>query len=133
MKKEKEMKKSYLPLAIIGLIILVAVLTNPSEEKHKEIIQKEWISYMHDFIYTDDEDELRQAFRAMFAEAAANYIITNVASTTNYVLLSTTEVVLNGEHKFVGIGFFGNVFIFGLDQDLVENTSTKLRQEIMGI
>ncbi|MBK8442421.1 MAG: hypothetical protein IPL35_02955 [Sphingobacteriales bacterium] len=39
-------------------------------------------------------------------------MIDNSVSTDNYILFSTTKYSLEGETKVVGIGAFGNVFIF---------------------
>jgi hypothetical protein len=117
------MKKNYLILAIVGLVILVAILTNPNQDRHKEVIKNKLNSFMQKSINessakTDNEwEQAGQALGMMLGGALVDKIIDNLISTDNYVLFSTTKISWEGETKIIGIGAFGNVFITNeLDQ-----------------
>lgn len=111
------MKKNYLYYAIIGAIILVAILTNPNQDRHKEVIKNKLNSYMQKSMkqnLTETDNVWAQAGQAlgmMLGGALVDRIIDNLVSTDNYVLFSTTKISWEGETKVIGIGAFGNVFI----------------------
>lgn len=111
------MKKNYLILAIVGVVILVAILTNPNQDRHKEVIKNKLNTYMQKSMKesqtkTDNEwEKAGQALAMMFGGALVDKIIDNLVSTDNYVLFSTTKISWEGETKIIGIGAFGNVFI----------------------
>jgi hypothetical protein len=111
------MKKNYLVLAIVGVVVLVAILTNPNQDRHKEVIKNKLNSYMQksmkeSLTKTDNEwEQAGQALGMMLVGTLVDRIIDNLVSTDNYVLFSTTKISLEGETKIIGIGAFGNVFI----------------------
>lgn len=111
------MKKNYLVFAVIGVIALVAILTNPNQDRHKEVIKNKLNSYMQksmkqNLTETDNDwAQVGQAFGMMLGGALADRIIDNLVSTDNYVLFSTTKISWEGETKIIGVGVFGNVFI----------------------
>jgi hypothetical protein len=111
------MKKNYIFLIIIGVIALIAILTNPNQDRHKEVIKNKISSYMQKSMkesLTNTENEWEQAGQAlgiMLGGALIDEIIDNLVSTDNFVLFSTTKINWEGETKVIGIGAFGNVFI----------------------
>lgn len=111
------MKKNYLYYAIIGAIILVAILTKPNHDRHKEVIKNKLNSYMQKSMkqnLTETDNVWAQAGQAlgmMLGGALVDRIIDNLVCTDNYVLFSTTKISWEGETKVIGIGAFGNVFI----------------------
>lgn len=111
------MKKSYLILVIVDVIALVAILTNPNQDRHKEVIKNKLNSYMQKSIkenLTETDDKWKNAGQAigiMLGGALIDRIIDNLISTDNYVLFSTTKISWEGKTKVIGIGAFGNVFI----------------------
>ena len=50
------MRKNYITLAIISLIVLVAVLTNPDQNRHKEVIKNKLITYLQKSIKKDQKE-----------------------------------------------------------------------------
>jgi hypothetical protein len=40
------MKKNYIGLFALGLMLFVAVITNPNQDRHKEVIKAKFNSYM---------------------------------------------------------------------------------------
>ena len=126
------MKKNHITLAIISLILLVAVLTNPDQDRHKEVIKNKLITYLQKSIKKDqtkpkDEwEEAGQALGIMMGGMIVEKVLDNFMSTDNYVVLSTTNITWDGETRIIGIGAFGNVYITkeleeALDKGLLDN------------
>ena len=111
------MKKAYITLAILILIILIAVITNPDQNRHKEVIKNQLITYLQKSIKKDqpepkDEwEEAGQALGIMLGGMIVEKVLDNFMSTDNYVVFSTTTITWEGKKKIIGIGAFGNVFI----------------------
>jgi predicted lysophospholipase L1 biosynthesis ABC-type transport system permease subunit len=111
------MKKNYLVVVIIGVIVLVAVLTNPSEDRHREAMKSRLNAHMQKTIKqrlgedANGLEGLAQALGAILGGSVVSGLVENVVSSDNYVLFSTTKMTWEGESKVVGVGAFGNVFI----------------------
>ncbi len=126
------MKKKSVFIAIIALIILIAVFTNPNQDRHKEVIKNKLNSYMQEPIkenLNETDNNTEQAGKAlgmMLFGAFIDRVIDNLISTDNYVLFSTTKITWDGKTKIIGIGAFGNVYLTGkldemLDEGLLKN------------
>jgi short subunit fatty acids transporter len=126
------MKKNYITLAIISLIVLVAVLTNPDQNRHKEVIKNKLITYLQKSIKKDQtkpKDELEEAGQAlgiMMGGMIVEKVLDNFLSTDNYIMFSTTKITWDGETRIIGIGAFGNVYLTreldeALNKGLLEN------------
>lgn len=111
------MKKGYITTLILALILIIAVLTNPSQDLHKEAVKTKLNSYMQKSIserLSESDNEWKQAGQAlgmMFGGALIDEFISNAVSIDNYVVFSTTKVTWERETKVIGIGFLGNVFL----------------------
>jgi short subunit fatty acids transporter len=111
------MKKNYIILTILILIILVAVITNPDQNRHKEVIKNELITYLQKSIKkdqgkpNDEYEEAGQALGILLGGMIIEKVLDNFMSTDNYVVFSTTKITWEGEKKIIGIGAFGNVFL----------------------
>ena len=107
-------------IIILGLIVIVAAITNPDESVHK--------SEVKDLMYSQmnlEKDLLNSASSGSEWEVAgtalglsigmsmADKLVENMVSIDNYVIFSITNIRYEGEKKSVGYGLFGNVFIFG--------------------
>ena len=126
------MKKNYVFLGIIGLIIIIAVITNPNQDRHKEVIKTKLNTYIQKSMnekQTETNNKWEQAGQVlgmMISGAIIDPIIDNLVSTDNYVLFSTTKITWDGKTKIVGIGAFGNVFLTSqLDDTLNEGLLEK--------
>jgi hypothetical protein len=112
-----EMKKTNVFLVVIGLILVVAVLTNPNQDRHKEVIRSKFNSYMQKSMsdgLSKSQNEWEQAGQVlgmMLGGALIDGIISNIVTTDNYVIFSTTKINWEGESKVIGVGLFGNVFL----------------------
>lgn len=126
------MKKGYVALLIIGLIVLIAALTNPGPERHKEVVKTKFKEYMQKSmkdstnVSEDESNEVGLAFGMLIGNAIIEPIVNSLISTDNYILFSTTKITWDGKTRVIGFGAFGNVFISkkidnALDQGLLEN------------
>jgi hypothetical protein len=126
------MKKSYLIFAVLGVLVLIAMLTNPNQDRHKEVVKNKISLYMQksmkqNLTEKDNEwEQIGQAFGMMLGGTLVDRIVDNLVSTNNYILFSTTKVSWDGEVKIIGIGAFGNVFISSkldeaINEGLLEN------------
>lgn len=121
------MKKTHLIIIVIVLIGLVAVLTNPNQDRHKEVVKNKLNLYLQksikeEFADRNNEGEKSgQAIGTMLGVVLVNQIIDNLVSTDNYVLFSKTKITWDGKTKVIGIGAFGNVYLTAkLDDSLNE-------------
>lgn len=122
------MKRSHLVTIIIGVLILIAILTNPNQDRHKSAIKNKFYAIYQKSLKqndTGDNNEWEQAGQAIgmaFGNIFIDGIIDNLVSTDNYILFSLTKITWDGNSKVVGMGVFGNVFISSqLDKKLEEN------------
>jgi len=121
------MKSKTILIAGLGLIILIAVLTNPDQDRHKEVIKNKLKVYIQksmkeSMTETDDEwEQAGQALGVMIGGVIIDGVVNNLISTNNYVLFSTTKITWEGQTRIIGIGAFGNVFLTSkLDETLTE-------------
>jgi hypothetical protein len=104
---------------------MVGVLTNPSQERHKEVVKNKLNVIMQKAINESLKNsdsgaqQIGSALGLMLGGAMLDRMIESMVSTDNYVLFSTTKITWEGKSKLIGIGLFGNVFISDeLDQAL---------------
>ncbi|MBL4676939.1 MAG: hypothetical protein JKY70_12160 [Mucilaginibacter sp.] len=94
-----KMKKSRVTLLIVAVILVIAVLTNPNQLKHKESVKKELTEYLH--------KDARKHGGPGWA-----MVNTDLVSSDNYLFFSLTKGRWKGDSKIIGIGVFGKVFTF---------------------
>ena len=111
------MKNKYIFLLFGGLFLLIAVLTNPNQDRHKEVVKNKLNTIMQkamkDGLKNSDSgvEQLGSTLGLMLGGALLDRMIETMVSTDNYVLFSTTKITWEGKSKLIGIGVFGNVFI----------------------
>jgi hypothetical protein len=98
---DKEMKK-----VIIGVVIFcaLAVITNPSEKKHKEAVKKELNALL------EEEIGVLGEFLSRDFKLKRKALSTLIHRENNYIYSKTTLKML-GEERVIGYGFFGFVII----------------------
>ena len=108
------MKKGQLILAVIAVVALVAFITNPSEESHREAVRNALETSMNNTIEEKTSDGLKglgKALGNMFGTKLLDTVVNETVSRDNYGLCSTTKCRYNGEDYVVGLGLFGHVFV----------------------
>lgn len=98
-------------LVILGVILLIAYLTNPKEELHKEMLEIRLMEVLDETMLERQDDVIaftawKLAGRQVVETFADNYI-----SVDNYFLFSLTRLHWDGESYITGIGGFGKVYI----------------------
>ncbi|MFB9076763.1 hypothetical protein ACFFLS_23890 [Flavobacterium procerum] len=115
------MKTKYYVLIAIGLFLIIAGLTNPGTEKHKEEVRLKMNTIFHEKSKKDDISQDENAVGSVIAQSMINMIVNNLVSSSNYILFSTTEVTFQGKTKTIGVGFLGNIFLSSkMDEALKE-------------
>ncbi len=121
------MKKNNLILGIIAFVVLIAVITNPNDDKHKSAVKSKILSFTLQNSVNDISNESDAFFAAgkgigtMIGGALVEQLINNSVSTGNYLLFSTTKINLNDESKIIGFGAFGNVYLSDKIEDAIKN------------
>lgn len=138
-KKEDQDAKEYFMknvslIVIVAIVVILAVLTNPKQDQHKEVLKTKLNVFIqkamkNSLTETDNEwEQVGQSLGLMIGGALINTMIDNMVSSDNYVLFSTTKIHVEGETRVIGIGAFGNIFFFKdidalLNRTMNENTS----------
>jgi hypothetical protein len=105
------MKKSYLFLGILAFIILIAVITNPSQQSHQADVKSKINSLMQTTLKEDNSNDLGSGLGMLFGGVLIDKFVESYVTSNSYLIFSTTEVTWNGETKTIGFGLFGNVFL----------------------
>lgn len=103
------MKKSNKIIIFFAIIILIAVLTNPSNEEHKQAVKSVVNEVVQNSI-SENESDLGK-LGVLFGSSLAENLIENSVTRDNYILFSITKFTWKGESKSIGYGLFGNVFL----------------------
>lgn len=86
------MKKLLIGLVILGVL---AFVTNPNEQKHREAVKKA--------INDEDNSEIGKSLKG--------FLVNNTIIREDHYVYSTTKLKVLGQEKVVGYGFFTLVFI----------------------
>lgn len=105
--------KKFLVIIIILLVAVLAVMTRPDKQAHKEAMMKAVKEYV-------DEEASNKGFGdnifTDLGKGVVNKVIEAALGTKlkvdDYYLFNTTHVNLNGESKTLSVGLFGHVFTF---------------------
>jgi hypothetical protein len=103
------MKKS--STFLIGFVILsvVAMMTNPSLDSHKEEV-KSVISKSFEKSLSDSGNS-STAFGTILGSSFIGMMVESMVTRENYVIFSLTNANYQGNKKTIGFGVFGLVFI----------------------
>jgi hypothetical protein len=111
------MKNKHIILIISGVLLIIGVLTNPTQDRHKEAVKNKLNVLMQksikDSMKNSDSgaEQIGSALGLMLGGAILDRMIESMVSSDNYVLFSTTKATWEGKTKIIGVGVFGNVFI----------------------
>lgn len=89
-------------------VVLIAVITNPDIDQHKEFVKQ---SLIQKHIYDKDTNRTFDDLFTVLFGVGYDELIHNLVSRENYVLFSISHVTVRGEKKLFGFGIFGNVFL----------------------
>ena len=113
------MKKGVLFLAFLFLIIIVAVLTNPKIDIHKEAVSEK----INERVFNNEKDN--NVLVEVVGKNLTDLILNKAITIENYVLFSVTKLKRKGEKKTIGIGAFGNVFLNSEFEESIKDLNSK--------
>ncbi len=97
--------------ALVGIVVLVAAfLTNPSKERHEEVLRakaKELLTSQLDY----KQEDAVQLGMMLFGDRIINEFLANNVRIKNYYLFSLTEIKWQAESQVVGGGALGFVWL----------------------
>ena len=88
---------------IFLLIALVAILTNPSQEKHRNAVRDRFDNYI--------QNHSESSLTLIQGNPVIDQLILRSVNSTNYIFFSTTNVVWDNDTHIIGFSIFGKVFI----------------------
>lgn len=114
MSENKNLKTMF----FLGILILISVFSNPDQDIHVNEIKELMYSEMNlkEELNKHSSNEWEAAGAALglsLGMSMIDKVVENMVSVDNYVIFSITNLKFDGESEVVGIGLFGNVFIFG--------------------
>ena len=117
-------------LVFLLILALIAVFTNPSLEKHQQAVAEK-VKNLKEMDEDVDGDDLKR-IGALLGDAIGlntmeKYLNNNV-KTEDLKVFSLTKLKINGEYKTVGIGAFGQVFLFDDIKSFVLEKSEEMRK-----
>lgn len=121
------MKKNHLIIGIIVIVGIVAILTNPNQDEHREFVKSRFNSYILESLKDKSSKTNAQWADAgktlgnMLGGLFVDQIINNLVSSDNYILFSTTKISWEGKTKTIGFGAFGNVYLIGKIDEALKN------------
>jgi hypothetical protein len=127
------MKTKFLIISIIALAVIVAILTNPKPEVHKEALKNKLYQYMHGPMTYDlnnartRQEEVVQMFDILLGNTLLESVIDNLVTSDNYLIFSLTRLSLEGNSKIIGYGIFGNVYLDKNIDDLLNEAFSKTK------
>ena len=101
--------KSNWTIIICTAIILIAVITNPSTEEHKQAVKSEVNQLVQNSVSESKSD--MESIGVLLGSSLAEKLVENSITRDNYILFSLTEISWKGESRNIGYGVFGNVFL----------------------
>ena len=104
------LKKRY----IIVAILLIAIITNPGREEHKNKVMQLVEVALKSNIYTNTNETLH--FDPFIEQMVDSYI-----DYSNYFFFSTTSANIQGSSKIVAFGAFGYVYIPDKLEEIITN------------
>lgn len=117
------MKAKHIVLIAFGVILAIAIFTNPSQEMHKDIVKSKLVAYYQKSI-EEDETIPKNGFSALgslLGTSLINTLVESGVSSDNYLLFSVTKIAYKGEENSIGFGVFGNVFLSDRVEEAFQN------------
>lgn len=122
------MKTKHFIVIGISIILLIAIITNPDTNRHKEEVKSKIHEYLQNSLANDvneADDKWSKAsklFGNLLGETMINNMVNTMISSNNYILFSTTNATSEGKTKTIGLGIFGNVFLSNKVNEAFKNS-----------
>lgn len=123
------MKTKHFIVIGISIILLIAIITNPDTNRHKEEVKSKIHEYLQNSLANDvneADDKWSKAsklFGNLLGKTMINNMVNTMITSNNYILFSTTNATSEGKTKTIGLGIFGNVFLSNKVNEAFKNSS----------
>lgn len=100
----------------IGIIVIIAVITNPNEDTHIKNTSKEMVNLLKSTISSKEKENIGiggEVALGVWVSMNAELQLRNIANYNNYILYST---LTNDRGGMLSVGFFGNTH-FMIDKE----------------
>ena len=99
--------------SIIGSIFLVLLLllTNPSQDKHKLALKDKFIGSITKELEKQKEKTGMEGLQLSVATMFIDNMVDKTVTSTNWLLFSTTKINIEGSEKTIGFGILGHVYL----------------------
>ncbi|MCD0476696.1 DUF4359 domain-containing protein [Flavobacterium sp. EDS] len=130
------MKTKHFIVIGISIILLIAIITNPDTNRHKEEVKSKIHEYLQNSLANDvneADDKWSKAsklFGNLLGETMINNMVNTMITSNNYILFSTTNATSEGKTKTIGLGIFGNVFLSNKVNEAFKNSSKQNNETI---
>jgi hypothetical protein len=129
------MKKSTWGFIILIVILLIAVVTNPKIETHKQEVKAKLNSKLQGAL-TEQDPEMDKFEKAgynlgvLLGSSLVDKVIDNSITCDSYILFSITKITWKGESRAIGYGVLGNVFLSSkIDEAFANGMSNEMFSE----
>jgi len=114
---------------IIALLAVIAFATNPSVDRHRAAMNQRATIVMNQVVA--EQNILIQGAWGLTGNRLLTEFVNTSVTADNYFLFSITKINWDNESYSVGVGAFGNVFIFRqINKELVEEIIEDARNNV---
>ena len=96
-------------MVILGVIVLIAIFTNPSTEEHKQAVKSVVNEVVQNSISENSSD--MENIGVLLGSSLIDNLVENSITRDNYILFSITKISWKDKSRNIGYGLFGNVFL----------------------
>jgi hypothetical protein len=117
--QKKSHYKRNIVLIVLGVLLLVAVFTNPSASEHRDVIKTNLVAAVVKTFGTGSDDIISQGLSVFGQTVAApivGEVVDNMTTYHNYLLWSTTTISYDDKDQKTSFGIFGHVFTMDEEQ-----------------
>ena len=113
-------------LVAVAAIAIIAAITNPKKEDHRDVLKRLITSKVIDNSADESSSQTNlevagSAIAMTLGMKAIDVMLESIVSVDSYVFFSLTRVTYQGDSRIIGIGAFDNVWISSKVRDAVAN------------
>ncbi|MFK5879125.1 MAG: hypothetical protein QM478_06465 [Flavobacteriaceae bacterium] len=109
-KQQKKYNSRSWPYIFLALFILIAFLSNPKTEDHREALRVKLFGIVEESLSENTENLFYIGLGKSFGNVIIDEALKNV-SIDNYLFFSLTKFNYSSNSEIIGIGILGNVYI----------------------
>ena len=121
------MSKKRLFALIVVVLLITAVITNPSAEKHEEAIKEKAEFILKQQLNYEHEDAV-QLGMVLFGDRVVQQFVQSNIVIKNYYLFSVVQLRWQGEEATIGVGALGKVWLSGRIDEEVDKVIRALKE-----